>query len=192
MAMNYFHRILCRSAMWERTSATKIVSWALSGLELGSSVLEIGPGYGANVRALLGRTSALTGVEIDTALVERLRDRHGDLMTVVEGDGAEMPLPDLEFDTVVCFTMLHHVPTVRQQDALFAEAFRVVRPGGVFAGSDGLDTRVFRLMHLGDTCLPIPPEEAAERLARVGFADIEIDTGAASFRFRAKRPGTHR
>ncbi|WP_406231260.1 class I SAM-dependent methyltransferase [Nocardia sp. NBC_01009] len=190
MAMNYFHRILCRSAMWERASATKIVPWALSGLELGSSALEIGPGYGANVRALLERTSTLTGLEIDTALADRLRDRHGGAMTVVEGDGAEMPLPDREFDTVVCFTMLHHVPTVRQQDALFAEAFRVLQPGGVFAGSDGLDTRAFRLMHLGDTCLPVPPQDAAERLARVGFTDIEIDTGAGSFRFRAHRPGT--
>ena len=33
--------------------------------------------------------------------------------------------------------MLHHVPTDRLQDRLFAEAFRVLRPGGVFAGDRG-------------------------------------------------------
>lgn len=186
--MNYFHRLLCRSAMWEKTSATKIVPWALSGLDLGAAALEIGPGYGANIRPLLSRTTALTGVEIDPVLADRLRTRHGSTMTVIEGDGAKMPLPPSTFDSVVCFTMLHHVPSVGQQDALFADALRVLRPGGVFAGSDGLDGRMFRLIHLGDTCLPVPPETAAGRLTRIGFTDVEIETGASSFRFRARRP----
>jgi hypothetical protein len=84
--------------------------------------------------------------------------------------------------------MLHHVPSVSEQDAVFAEALRVLRPGGVFAGSDGLDSRGFRLLHLGDTCLPVPPETAVERLTRAGFVDVEIDTGGGSFRFRAHRP----
>ncbi|MBF6482074.1 SAM-dependent methyltransferase, partial [Nocardia cyriacigeorgica] len=73
-------------------------------------------------------------------------------------------------------------------DAVFAEALRVLRPGGVFAGSDGLDSRAFRLIHLGDTCVPVPPETAARRLARIGFTDVEIDTAASSFRFRARKP----
>lgn len=107
---------------------------------------------------------------------------------MIDGDGAEMPLPPGRFDSVVCFTMLHHVPTAGRQDALFAEAMRVLRPGGLFAGSDGLDGRLFRLMHLGDTCVPVPPETAADRLCRIGFTDVEIDTGASSFRFRARRP----
>ncbi|MFE9576236.1 class I SAM-dependent methyltransferase [Nocardia sp. NPDC006044] len=188
MAMNIFHRFCCRSAMWERTSATKIVPWALSGLDLGGSALEIGPGYGANVRALLDRATTLTGVEIDPDLAARLRTRHGSAMTVVEGDGTDMPFPVKEFDSVVCFTMLHHVPSPAAQDALFAEALRVLRPGGVFAGSDGLDSRIFRLMHVGDTCVPVPPEDAVDRLTRVGFTDAEIETGATSFRFRARRP----
>ncbi|WP_228781996.1 hypothetical protein [Nocardia abscessus] len=72
--------------------------------------------------------------------------------------------------------------------ALFAETLRVLRPGGVFAASDGLDGRLFRLMHLGDTCVPVPPETAADRMLRIGFTDVEIDTGASSFRFRARRP----
>lgn len=109
-------------------------------------------------------------------------------MTVVDGDGTDMPFPPQQFDSVVCFTMLHHVPTPAQQDALFADALRVLRPGGVFAGSDGLDSRLFRLIHVGDTCVPVPPEHAADRLTRIGFTDVDIETGATSFRFRARRP----
>ncbi|MBF6175095.1 class I SAM-dependent methyltransferase [Nocardia blacklockiae] len=188
MGMNLLHRLLCRSAAWERTSATRIVPWALSGVELGDSALEIGPGYGANVEALRRRTPALTGLEIDPALAERLRARKSGRLTVLDGDGTAMPLPDREFSSVVCFTMLHHVPSPPRQDALFAEAFRVLRPGGVFAGSDGLDSFGFRLIHLGDTCVPVPPDTVTDRLARIGFTDIEVETGTTSFRFRARRP----
>jgi ubiquinone/menaquinone biosynthesis C-methylase UbiE len=48
---------------------------------------------------------------------------------VRSGDGAELPLPNAAFDAVVCFTMLHHVPSPEQQDRLFTEATRVLRPG---------------------------------------------------------------
>ncbi|MET9486734.1 class I SAM-dependent methyltransferase [Nocardia sp. NPDC006630] len=188
MAMNIFHQLLCRSSAWERNSATRIVPWALGGVELGDSALEVGPGYGANVRTLSARTTALTGLEIDPALAARLRARRGEQLRVLEGDGTAMPLPDKEFSSVVCFTMLHHVPSPAQQDALFAEAFRVLRPEGVFAGSDGLDSRAFRLMHIGDTCVPVPPATLTDRLAGIGFTDIEIGTAANQFRFRARRP----
>ncbi|GAA5055449.1 class I SAM-dependent methyltransferase [Nocardia callitridis] len=186
--MNLFHRLLCRSSSWERTSSTRVVPWALENVDLGAASVEIGPGYGANVRALLARTNALTGVEIDPVLAARLRERRGEVMTVLDGDGADMPLPTARFDSVGCFTMLHHVPTPEYQDALFADALRVLRPGGVFAGSDGLDSTAFRLIHLGDTCVPVPPEGAAERLTDVGFTDVRIDTDATKFRFRARRP----
>ncbi|WP_280275069.1 class I SAM-dependent methyltransferase [Nocardia wallacei] len=188
MGMNLVHRLLCRSAAWERASATRIVPWAVSGLDLGDSALEVGPGYGANVEALRQRAPALTGLEIDPVLAARLRDRKAGRLTVLDGDGAAMPLPDHEFSSVVCFTMLHHVPSPPRQDDLFGEAFRVLRPGGVFAGSDGLDSVAFRLLHLGDTCVPVPPDTLPDRLARIGFIDIEIDQDTRSFRFRARRP----
>lgn len=186
--MNVLHQLCCRSSMWEKTSATRIVPWALDRLDLGDNALEVGPGYGANVRTLRERTAVLSGLEIDPALVTRLRAQHSERMRVIEGDGTAMPLPDREFSSVVCFTMLHHVPSPAQQDALFAEAFRVLRPDGVFAGSDGLDRPVFRLIHLGDTCVPVPPDTLADRLTRIGFTDIDIEPGASMFRFRARRP----
>ncbi|GHF16232.1 hypothetical protein GCM10010359_17110 [Streptomyces morookaense] len=47
----------------------------------------------------------------------------------MHGGGTHMPFADGRFDSVVCFTMLHHVPTPAAQDRLFAEAHRVLRPG---------------------------------------------------------------
>ncbi|WP_114755743.1 class I SAM-dependent methyltransferase [Nocardia pseudobrasiliensis] len=188
MAMNLLHRWLCSSARWEKTSATQIIPWVLDEVELGDATLEIGPGYGANIRALRERTPELTGVEIDPALAARLRDRHAGRIRVIDGDGAAMPLPDREFSAVVSFTMLHHVPTPTLQDAVFAEAFRVLRSGGVFAGSDGLDRFAFRLVHLGDTCVPVPPATLPERLTRAGFTDVKVESGVGSFRFSARRP----
>ncbi|MFF7945179.1 hypothetical protein ACFZC5_36425 [Nocardia gamkensis] len=58
-----------------------------------------------------------------------------------------------------------------------------------FAGSDGLDDRMFRLLHLDDTPLARATRDtAAERLRRIGFTDVDIDIGAHIFRFRARRP----
>ncbi|QIS21216.1 class I SAM-dependent methyltransferase [Nocardia terpenica] len=188
MGMNLVHRWLCSSKRWEKASSTRLVPWALSGLDLGAATLEIGPGYGANVPTLRSRTGALTGLEIDPALAARLRARHGDGVRILEGDGAAMPLPDREFSSVVSFTMLHHVPSLELQDAVFAEALRVLRPGGTFVGCDGLDSLSFRLLHLGDTCVPVSPYTLKDRLARVGFSDIEVEKGVGSFRFQARRP----
>jgi SAM-dependent methyltransferase len=57
-----------------------------------------------------------------------------------------MPFADGSFTGVVAFTMLHHVSTMAAQDSLFSEARRVLRPGGVFAGFDGVDSLLFQLI----------------------------------------------
>jgi len=88
----------------------------------------------------------------------------------------------------VCFTMLHHVPTDELQDQLFAEAFRVLRPGGVFAGSDRLPSVMFRLIHIGDTYNPVRPDELRTRLGAAGFRDIHIDVAGMRMRWRATKP----
>jgi SAM-dependent methyltransferase len=89
----------------------------------------------------------------------------------------------------VCFTMLHHVPTVRLQDQLFAEAFRVLRPGGVFAGSDRLPSLPFRLIHLGDVYNPVTAEDLRARLGQAGFTDIRTNVAGVRLRWRASKPG---
>lgn len=188
MGMNWLHGKFCGSAGWERYTTDQLVPAALTGVDLGDRALEIGPGYGANIKALQARTSALTAVEISEALALRLRERYGDTVDVVHGDGTALPFADNEFSSVLTFTMLHHVPSPVLQDALFGQAFRVLQPGGVLAGSDSADSKAFRLVHFRDTCVPVPPATLPERLRQCGFEDIVVETGSHTVRFRARKP----
>ena len=71
--------------------------------------------------------------------------------------------------------MLHHVPSRELQDRLLTEACRVLKPGGLFLGSDSTSSFRFRLFHLFDTCVPIEPRGFGKRLAAARFGDIEIE-----------------
>lgn len=183
--MNLCHRLCCSSNYWAKTVERQLLPWALEDVDLGDNTLEIGPGYGANMRVLVDRTPRLTAVEIDGPMAERLRRRYGHQARIINGDGTDTGLPAEDFSSVVCFTMLHHVPTPPLQDQLFAEAFRVLRPGSVFAGSDGVDSRWFRIAHLRDTCNPVPPDTLADRLRRAGFRDVQVDVKGGEQRWRA-------
>jgi len=47
--------------------------------------------------------------------------------------------------------MLHHVASPALQDRLFAEVYRVLRPGGAFAGIDSMRSVLMRIFHIRDT-----------------------------------------
>ncbi|HEY1489096.1 MAG TPA: class I SAM-dependent methyltransferase, partial [Micromonosporaceae bacterium] len=134
--MNELHDELCASDGWASYLTTKLVPWGIDGLDLSGHVLEIGGGYGASTAYLLPRVGRLTVIEVDDALAKGLRERFGDAIELIHGDATAMSLPEKSVDSVVCFTMLHHVRPAEAQDHLFAEAARVLRPGGFFAGTD--------------------------------------------------------
>jgi hypothetical protein len=47
----------------------------------------------------------------------------------------------------------------------FTEIRRVLRPGAPFAGTDGIGRGIgFALLHIGDTKLPLRPDDLAQRL----------------------------
>jgi SAM-dependent methyltransferase len=187
--MNRYHQRYCRSAGWARRVRDGLLPWALQDVDLGPDVLEIGPGFGATTKVLAPGIENLTVIELDPRLAAGLAERVAPAsVTVVEGDGTAMSFADALFSGAVCFTMLHHVPTPQLQDRLFAEAFRVLRPGGVFAGCDSRPSLRFRAVHLFDTMTVVPPETFAARLEGVGFTDVRITPTPRRVRFFARKP----
>jgi SAM-dependent methyltransferase len=184
--MNLIHRRYCRSDKWAKAVEGSILPWALDGIDLGEDVLEIGPGFGVTTAVLARRPGRLTALEVDQASVGYLNRRFGGDVDIRHGDGSKMPLADNSFSAATCFTMLHHVPSPRLQDKLFAEARRVLKPGGVFAGTDSLPSLRFRLIHLGDTMVTIDPDGLPDRLRAAGFGNVEVTVGTHRFRFRAQ------
>lgn len=197
--MNRLHRWYCKSSHWEDTVRNGILPWALAEINLGESVLEVGPGSGVTTDWLMHRADHLDCLEIDPALADTLKRRY--LMTNVNvqcGDAAATPYEDCHFTSVLSFTMLHHIRNAELQDRFFREAYRVLRAGGILAGVDSLPSILMSAFHLGDTLTLVPPDTLPLRLMSAGFTDVRVDIGPGRFRFSASRPfdpdnraGTH-
>jgi len=186
--LNQLHHWLCRSAHWKRTLESR-VPWVLSGAELGPHILEAGPGPGLTTDRLRCAVARLTAIEADDHLAERLRDRlRNTNVEVVHGDATIMPFPDAEFSGCAAFTMLHHVSSPALQDKLLREVWRVMKPGGAFVGCDSLQSAMMRVLHVGDTYVPIPPDTFGARLEGAGFKVMELEKGHSAFRFYARKP----
>lgn len=187
--MNLVHNVVCSSRWWSRRVERELVPWALDGLELGEKVLEIGPGFGATTRLLARRPIDLTALELDERYCRRLREELRGRAEVVQGDATELPFEDASFSSVLCFTMLHHIPSRQLQDRAFSEVARVLQRGGTFGGTDstGVDP-LFKLIHVRDTLNLLDPDTLPLRLDEAGLADAVVEREGRSFRFRASKP----
>jgi ubiquinone/menaquinone biosynthesis C-methylase UbiE len=186
--MNRLHQWLCRSDRWRSTVAQRL-PWAIGDTALGANVLEIGPGPGLTTDLLRTSVPRLTTLEIDPTLAGSLSSRlKASTVQIIEGDATEMPFADSEFSGAVSFTMLHHVPSQELQNKVLAEVLRVLKPGGFFVGSDSLQSWSMRIIHIGDTLVPVNPDTFGARLESAGFEVLEVQKNLQAFRFRARRP----
>ena len=163
--------------------------WVLDRTDLGPNVLELGPGPGLTTDLLRMSVRRLTALEVDPKLANALTSRlRGSNVEVIEGNATRMPFVGSEFSGAVSFTMLHHVASPELQDKLLREVWRVIEPGGLFVGSDSLQSVSMRLIHIGDTLVPVDPDTFGERLETAGFKVLEIERNSDAFRFHARRP----
>jgi ubiquinone/menaquinone biosynthesis C-methylase UbiE len=187
--MNLLHHWILNSSGWKRTVRDEIVPWGLAGVELGDNLLELGPGPGVTTDVLRHSHQFLTCVEIDANLADRLRQKFSNSnVQVVNGDATALPFPDGSFSGAVAFTMLHHVPSPKLQDRILAEVWRVLRPGGVFAGTDSRWRLMMPIVHVFDTMVLLPPQTMAARLHTAGFTDVVVETAKTRFRFSGRKP----
>lgn len=187
--VNENHAKLCPSPEWAEFMHTVLLPRVTAGRDLGRHLLEIGPGPGATTEWLRHRVERLTAVELEPEAAKKLRARFaGTNVEVIDGDASALGFGDDTFDSVGCFTMLHHVPTDRLQNAIFAEVLRVLRPGGVFVGSDSLASTDLHDFHVDDIYNPIEPSTMLTRLRTIGFDEVSV-TAAEGMIFAGTKAG---
>ena len=190
MAMNENHAKVCTSPEWADYIQATVLPAVTRDVDLGDRMLEIGPGPGAATEWLRSRVTGLTAIEVDEAAAALLADRYaGSNVEIVTGSAGALSYPADSFDSVGCFTMLHHVPTLALQNKLLAEALRVLRPGGVLLGSDSLPSNGLHHFHADDIYNPIDPASLISRLQTVGFAAMTVTVGDVLM-FTAVKPAS--
>jgi SAM-dependent methyltransferase len=106
----------------------------------GREVLDLGCGIGGASVVLAGELGAtrVLGIDVEPASLEQaagLVDEVGlaDRVSLQFVEPGALPLPDAAFDLVFTKDVFCHVP---DKPTLLAEAYRVLRPGGVFTCGD--------------------------------------------------------
>jgi SAM-dependent methyltransferase len=90
----------------------------------GRDVLEVGCGTGLILERLARVARRAEGIDLSPGMLEKARARG---LSVREASATALPYADAEFDLVVSFKVLAHVPDI---GSALAEMARVCRPGG--------------------------------------------------------------
>ncbi len=96
-----------------------------------ASGLDIGCGIGIMHPLLAPRLAHLAGADVSAEAIHTARGRNPAVDYRTYG-GSRLPYPDASFDFASTVCVMHHVPPPNWP-AFVAEAWRVTKPGGVFA-----------------------------------------------------------
>jgi arsenite methyltransferase len=134
--------------------------FALGRLEDGERVVDLGCGAGTDslvAAQMVGQNGHVTSIDMTPEMLEKARAATAELgltnIDFLEGEIERLPLADESVDVVISNGVIDLVP---DKDAVFAEIFRVLRPGG--------------RMQVADVTIQKPVSEEGRR-------DIDLWTG---------------
>jgi ubiquinone/menaquinone biosynthesis C-methylase UbiE len=169
---------------------------ARMNLSPGSHVLDIGSGLGGPARTLAESYGCnVVGIDLTKAFCDAATSMSRwvgleSLVSFKQGDATYLPFKDRTFDAAMT---IHVAMNIADKDKMYAEARRVLKPGGIFAVYDVLRGEG------GEVLYPVPwardpsishlatPDEMKSLLADAGFALLDVqDSSVESQEFFEK------
>jgi arsenite methyltransferase len=158
----------------------------LAQLEPGETVLDLGSGGGIDVllsAKRVGPTGKAYGLDMTDEMLALAREnqRKAGVTNVefLKGEIEHIPLPDASVDVIISNCVIN---LSADKDAVMAEAYRVLKPGGRFAVSDvvvrgEVPAELRRSVELWIGCVAGALEESEYRakLAKAGFDEIAVE-----------------
>ena len=159
---------------------------ALAKLNPGEVVLDLGSGGGIDVllsAKRVGPTGKAYGLDMTDEMLalanQNKRKAGAENVEFLKGEIEHIPLPDNSVDVIISNCVIN---LSADKDRVFAEAFRVLRPGGRLAVSDvvtrGEVDRGIRqniLLWVGCVAGALKESEYRDKLASAGFEQVDIE-----------------
>ncbi len=154
-------------------------------IKKGDVVVDLGCGAGNDAfiaRKETGETGKVIGVDFTEPMLTKARAnaaaRQFNNVEFIQGDIEAMPLPNAVADVVVSNCVLNLVPN---KAAVFAEIFRILKPGGHFSISDIVLTgelpqtiREAAEMYAGCVSGAIQKQTYLEQIDLAGFTNVQV------------------
>ncbi|MAE97386.1 MAG: arsenite S-adenosylmethyltransferase [Deltaproteobacteria bacterium] len=160
---------------------------AIDALKPGETVVDLGSGAGMDAflaARQVGPEGHVIGVDMTDAMLEKAREnaRKVDLQDSVEfrkGHIEELPIEDASVDAIISNCVINLSP---EKDRVYAEAYRVLKPGGRLMISDivlerELPQKVIESIdaYLGCVGGASLRSEYLDTIAKAGFSEVRID-----------------
>ena len=125
-ALKYFQRYLevapLSHALWRSVEAQELAKYQLQ-----KPILDLGCGFG-EFSGVFFSSQIEVGVDIDPQEILKAA-KTGKYKKTIVADARKLPFPENSFRSVISISTLEHIP---DNSKVFKEAFRVLKPGGIF------------------------------------------------------------
>ena len=167
----------------------------LAEVQPGHVVLDVGTGTGVLVPHLLravGSAGRIVAIDSSPGMLEVARQKgFPPSVTFLEADAHDLPLPDADFDRVICNAALPHFEDRAQG---IREMARVLRPEGILVVSHPIGREAVNRLHR-DVGGPVeedrvpPPEAMTALLQGAGLTEVRVVDEPEFYLASGRKPG---